>query len=175
MRYKSIPALTPEQLERFWNKVEVNHPAGCWEWSGKPNTHGYGVFWLQHQGFMAHRVTRTLLVGDLAEDQDGDHMCRNHRCCNPDHIRPCSHDENLASGYGLFTLNGRKTHCNNGHEFTPENTYIDYPPNRKPRRVCRECKRSRYDPVKRSAYYQNVEKDRRARIVVTITARDTNG
>ena len=50
------------------------------------------------------------------------------------------------------TPNGEKTHCAQGHEFTPENTRVR---DRKgyPRRECRTCERSR-----RRAYYARTKK-----------------
>ena len=29
---KPIPALTPEQVERFWSKVDRRGNDDCWEW-----------------------------------------------------------------------------------------------------------------------------------------------
>lgn len=36
-----------------------------------------------------------------------------------------------------------KTHCPRGHEYTPENTYIQTGPNRRPGRACRTCVREK--------------------------------
>jgi len=44
-----------------------------------------------------------------------------------------------------FNQNTNKTHCKNGHEFTPENTYI--PPGVK-QRICRACMKQKYEENK---------------------------
>ena len=65
-----------------------------------------------------------------------DHLCRNRRCVNPEHLEPVSRGENVLRGDGHSARNARKTHCIRGHEFTVENSY--YAPNGKGKR-CREC------------------------------------
>src|SRR5690349_6138190 len=64
MRAKSIPTLTPAQIERFWEKVEVYHPAGCWTWTGS-TSRGYGEFKFGRSVYKAHRVAYTLLIGSI--------------------------------------------------------------------------------------------------------------
>lgn len=41
-------------------------------------------------------------------------------------------------------LNARKTHCDNGHEFTEENTRYDHRKNGRIGRSCRQCQRDKY-------------------------------
>ena len=57
-----------------------------------------------------------------------DHLCRVRHCVNPDHMRVCTRKENLLAEGSLSpaNINKRKTVCNSGHEYTPENTYY-YP------------------------------------------------
>jgi len=40
-------------------------------------------------------------------------------------------------------VNARKTHCKNGHEFTPENTYVSHTRG-PPMRQCRQCRKDRW-------------------------------
>jgi hypothetical protein len=85
----------------------------------------------------AHRVLYVWTHGEHTEDTL-DHLCRNRACVNPDHLRPASARENVLRGTGRTAANAVKTHCDNGHEFTAENTYLD------PKtgwRQCRTCKR----------------------------------
>jgi hypothetical protein len=53
-----------------------------------------------------------------------DHLCRNRRCVNPEHLEIVTSVENVMRGEGFGPKNAAKTHCDKGHEFTPENTYI---------------------------------------------------
>jgi hypothetical protein len=39
--------------------------------------------------------------------------------------------------------NARKTHCKNGHAFTPENTYVEIMANGRTRRDCVTCAKDR--------------------------------
>lgn len=134
MRPKSIPQLTPEQIERFWNKVDVPEQVSCcWEWNTWSD-HGYGIFRLNNKRHRAHRIAYTLLMGPIPDGLQLDHLCRNRGCVNPEHVEPVTLRENVLRGYGTTALHRRKTHCARGHEFTPENTR----PHRGGRR-CLQC------------------------------------
>lgn len=136
MQAKSIPTFTDEQQERFWSRVEVQQPAGCWEWRGTIGSRGYGQFTVNYKIYKPHRVAYALLIGDVPADMALDHLCFNKSCVNPDHIRVTTIPENSVRHHGPSGRNARKTHCGNGHEFTPENTY--YFPNGD--RSCRTCR-----------------------------------
>ncbi|MFI5649963.1 HNH endonuclease signature motif containing protein [Streptomyces anulatus] len=92
----------------------------------------------------AHRVAYELLVGPIPSGLHLDHLCHtedascpggpaclHRRCINPRHLDPVTNAENAAR-----SVNARKTHCTNGHEFTAANTRID-----RGHRVCRACDR----------------------------------
>jgi hypothetical protein len=127
--------LTDEQ--RHWAKVDVGHPLGCWEWTGGLNAGGYGRSWHDGDHAMAHRYSYELLVGPIGDDLTLDHLCRNRRCVNPDHLEPVDMRENIFRGYGVARINAEKDACPQGHPYDDQNTY------RHPRgnRVCVECRR----------------------------------
>ena len=90
-----------------------------------------------------HRVVYQLAVGPIPEGCVIAHLrtrgCVYNHCCNPGHLEAVTPAESTAHIDGLAARD-RRRHCPNGHEFTPENTYID--PSRGFRQ-CRECRRGK--------------------------------
>lgn len=127
--------------ERFMEKVDLSDD-GCWLWTAAvTRTEApYGVFWLDRKQVPAHRVSYEIHVGPIPEGLHLDHLCRNPRCVNPDHLEPVTNAENILRGIGPPAVNAVKTHCDHGHQFTPENTY-EYTRNGRTRRSCRACRR----------------------------------
>ncbi len=133
-----MPLVIKDRVAYFWSKVvKITKPDGCWLWSGtiiRPE--GYGRFYkpLTKSGsHLAHVICYELCKGPIPLDHILHHRktCRK-RCVNPDHLSvttPGLHEDAGPS------VNRRKTHCKYGHEFTPENTYID----RNGYRICRTC------------------------------------
>ena len=141
-----------EIVERFWAKVDKSGPNGCWLWTASTRR-GYGHFWWNGRLCLAHRVSWTLLRGEIPEGLTLDHLCRVHGCVNPDHLEPVTQKVNTLRGDTFPRRNSEKTHCAHGHRFTLENT-------RWTRvhgctaRVCRTCKREqtrRRDQKRRDA------------------------
>lgn len=94
---------------------------GCWLWANvAPN--GYGK--IQYRGsdgklvyVSTHRLAYELLVGLIPAGLTIDHLCRVRNCCNPEHLEAVTQQENTRRAKALIT------HCPQGHEYTPENTY----------------------------------------------------
>lgn len=122
-------------IERLWEGLRVNMESGCWEWQAVRGADGYGRLGVRGATVLTHRAMYQLLIGPIPPGLHIDHLCRNRSCCNPFHLDACTHQVNTARSHG----NGSKTHCKNGHEFTPENTYRA--PNTHVRRDCRVCRR----------------------------------
>lgn len=104
----------------------------CWEWAGPRQPAGYGVVVVNGVHLAAHRWTYSLFSGqDIPSGMVACHRCDNPPCVNPAHIfvgtsRDNTHDM-IRKGRGrnpLFEQMRAKTHCAQGHEFTPENTRI---------------------------------------------------
>jgi hypothetical protein len=132
--------------ERFWLKVRINPITGCWPWvAARGTTGGYAQY--KHDGSMkyAHKVAYEVLVGEVPpETPDLDHLCEVRHCVNPDHLEPVTHKENVMRGQGWAPILAARRYCQNGHEFTADNIYID--PRRSGTRACRQC---RYESTKK--------------------------
>jgi hypothetical protein len=114
----------------FWEKV--NKTEGCWEWLGARTGSGYGVFRRQP----AHRLAWIEAHGPIPDGLQIDHLCRNRRCVNPDHLEPVTVRENLLrSPISWAGINARKDICNHGHALAGDNLYRDP----RGRRRCRAC------------------------------------
>ena len=131
---KGVP---PNLEERFWSKVDVGHPLGCWQWTGAKDTSGYGHVTRSRKRKRSHRVAYEYLLGPIPAGLQIDHLCKNKVCVNPDHLEPVTHQENLRRGESPPMKNARRTECRRGHRY--EDVYVD----RDGARHCRECRRVR--------------------------------
>jgi hypothetical protein len=112
-------------------------PNGCWLWTGKVNSRGYGYVPGGTGSIAAHRFSYKAHGRKIPEGMVLDHLCNNRLCVNPDHLNPTTDRENTLRANGPTAVNARKTHCKRGHEFTAENTYR----NHRGHRECWACKR----------------------------------
>lgn len=142
--------------ERFWAMVDV-HLDGCWIWTGRPDSTGYGQInsgGREGELLMAHKVSWAIHGRDVPEGLELDHLCHNadltcaggatcrHRLCvNPSHLEPVTHQVNSLRGRSVSAQNAQKTHCPQGHPYGPES--LPKSDGCKPARVCRTCKRER--------------------------------
>lgn len=138
---RTIAHASPTFEKRFWAKVQKTDT--CWLWTATKTPSGYGSLLLcsgvgWKMDIYAHRASWEMHNGrPVPDDFDVDHLCRNTSCVNPDHLEAVPHAVNIIRGQ---LCNRLKTHCKNGHEFTPENTYT-LPS--KVGRFCRTCERAR--------------------------------
>lgn len=145
--FERLPVQAPESPWRVFERVAAG-PGGCLVWTGSTSLSGYGRIMVGGQQKRAHRIAYELVVGPVPEGLVLDHTCHNRdatcfggpcfhrRCVNPLHLEVVTSGENtLRSPHTLPGANARKTHCVNGHEFTPSNTIIWG----KGSRSCRAC------------------------------------
>lgn len=128
--------LTPDQVRRFWDRVDVT--SMCWTWQGPLNQQGYGVFGFNGTSTMAHRASFMLCYGSIEPGLVIDHMCRNTSCVNPEHLDQVTPQENTRRSPIAYPAR-----CVNGHEFSPENTAMYMHATGKRGRYCLICSRER--------------------------------
>ena len=131
---------------------QIHHEpmSGCWLWVGNVDRGGYGTIakWKKdgRKGSRAvHKVIYEILVGDVPDGLQLDHLCEVKPCVNPQHLEPVTPRENTQRSIRSRGLNSvaatlrdsnlAKTHCPHGHPYSGENLYVR--PNGV--RECREC------------------------------------
>jgi HNH endonuclease len=125
---------------RFWEKV--NKTSTCWIWEGarKGRDNDYGCIMIDYKSTYAHIVGYELKKGPIPKGMTLDHLCRNRLCVRASHLEPVTGKINTLRGLGPTAINARMTHCNRGHEFTKENTYVGNNGSRQ----CKACRRENY-------------------------------
>lgn len=104
-------------LVRFWAKVDTSGgPTACWPWmASTKGKSGYGQFNVGGNRIInAHSMAYEVMVGPVPEGRTLDHTChseavargecldaadcRHRLCCNPEHLEPVTHGENVRRG-----------------------------------------------------------------------------
>lgn len=133
--------------ERLMAKLkDVN---GCWEWQGYIHTSGYGRYYKSHgKTFLVHREMYKYVKGEIPEDLVIDHLCRNRKCANPDHMEVVTRGENVLRGTAPSAQHAKVTHCPQGHPYSGTN--LAHSLNQKTGNLARVCKACRkiYDAKK---------------------------
>jgi len=120
--------VTPNDLIRFWCKVELS--GSCWNWTACLNQYGYGCFLFNKKPVLSHRFSYELFKEEIPTELVIDHLCRNRSCVNPDHMETVTIKENIRRGYWA-----QKTHCPKGHPYSGENLIKEISGGRR----CRIC------------------------------------
>ncbi len=166
MTIRRVRTVFKTEAERFWPKVDKHGPVPaarpelgpCWIWTGGRIPTGYGHFSKTQlpgtlvRRILAHRWAYEELIGEIPEGLEMDHLCRNHACVNPAHLEPVTRRVNVLRGIAGDVNGSRqraKTHCPQGHEYTPENTWSG-----NGHRQCRTCDRDRKRAKAMSRLYQ---------------------
>jgi hypothetical protein len=84
-------------LECFFDKINVLE-SGCWEWTGSLDTCGYARMYDGVNVISAHKFSYEYFTKPIPVGLEFDHLCRNRRCVNPEHLEPVTHLENIRRG-----------------------------------------------------------------------------
>jgi len=113
---------------------KIDTTSHCWIWTSTTNNKGYGRFSVNAKPVLAHRFSYELFKGDIPTGMELDHLCRNPKCVNPNHLEAVTHKENgLRGNSGLWQK--LKMHCPKGHPLKEPNLV-----KRKHSHPGRECK-----------------------------------
>lgn len=78
--------------ERFYSRVDAS--GECHQWIRGKDTGGYGLFRVDGRNRPAHRIAYELAYGPFDPALHVDHICHNHACVNPKHLRLATRSQN---------------------------------------------------------------------------------
>lgn len=126
-------------MEKLFAKI--NKTETCWEWLGEITDRGYGRVYVQGRNKSAHRHLYEVFKGEIPRELEIDHLCRNRKCVNPEHLEAVTHAENMRRAWLEKMKIGLKQTCVHGHPLTGKNLYIVTDKrNGKQWRNCKKCK-----------------------------------
>ncbi len=77
---------------------DVDAATGCWNWKHSLQASGYGQINIGGKPVTAHRAVYEKYRGEIPHGLHIDHLCRNRKCVNPEHLEPVTQRENLRRG-----------------------------------------------------------------------------
>lgn len=126
-------------IERLMRRVVIDDDTRCWVWQGAVSQTGYGRIGeggTSKRTLSTHRLSYEHHVGQIPDGLELDHTCSNRRCCNPDHLEPVTHAENLRRGQGSSARAVRTGRCHRGHSLDDALMWDG-------KRTCRTCRKLR--------------------------------
>ena len=100
----------------------------------------YGMMRFNGKPVHPHRLAAMLWLNYDINDNEHEichiRSCQYKNCINPEHLYIGTRSENTLDSVCIKThVSSRKTHCPQGHPYSPENTFLA-----QGRRRCRQCK-----------------------------------
>ena len=123
----------------FKDKIEREAGTECWLWRGSTHKTGYGQVMRNYKNLLAHRAVYEDMRGTIPKGLTLDHLCRNRRCVNPDHLEIVTRGENVLREDAGSSKRSQDTM--RGHPFDAANTYHYMTSRGRPARNCRACRR----------------------------------
>ena len=96
-------------------RVDIREPNECWPWLGSiMKSIGYGFLWTLHRKgkrrvVLAHRIALSIRM-DIPKGKMALHECDYKICCNPLHLFPGTHLNNMADMYAKQRHTKGETH-----------------------------------------------------------------
>lgn len=86
--------------QTYYKIVDTGYKTPCWIWTKSRNPKGYGILIRQSaekksKNYLAHRYQYEVVHGPLSSDVELDHQCGIRPCINDEHLKPCTHTENM--------------------------------------------------------------------------------
>lgn len=136
-----MPKKEPAHV-RLERRLKRDPETNCLVWTGPVTSSGYGHIQVGYgegrRTVGVHVVAYETRLGSVPSGLVIDHLCRNRRCCNPDHMEAVTRRENTLRGASPPAVQAASATCAQGHPWAPETTYTG--PNGK--RRCRICLRA---------------------------------
>lgn len=156
-------------------KCSVDADSGCWLWLGYVDKENYGRWRIPGSGNNptgAHQVAYALYKEQVPKGMQLDHTCHDpktcaggitcvhRRCVNPEHLVACTPKQNRSADRAISGgWNRSKTHCNRGHEYSEENTWLT----KQGHRLCKSCIKSAKSAARLAGYVRvRAKRDRLA-------------
>lgn len=99
---------------------------GCWVWTGYVDKKtGYARFNYPGRSILAHRTSYELFKGPIPDGLHIDHLCRNRRCVNPDHLEAVAQTTNTHRGLSPLIAANHMQVCVRGHSYAEHSYYRD--------------------------------------------------
>ena len=119
-------------LTDFYDRIKFNEQTWCWDWQGEITWGKYGRISIRRKRVLVHRFSYELFKGKIPDGLEIDHLCRNRKCCNPQHLEAVTRSTNLSRGHNH---NRDKNHCPQGHPYSGKNMIT----RKNGSRECRQC------------------------------------
>lgn len=149
---KDITEISLNHLNRLLTETVLTD-SGCHEWQGGLNINGYGYVQSGGRAIQAHRLAYFAEHGTIDPLLTIDHLCRNRKCVNPEHLELVTVSENTKRM--IRALN--RTHCPRGHNLEGDNLIKSL---LEKGRACRSC-----DIAGRAARHRSLTGEERERYI----------
>jgi|SRR5271156_152235 len=91
---------------RLLARIDVRDDHECWPWTATRMKRGHGQLRVGKKALLAHRAVWEWNNGPVPAGLYVRHMCNHGWCCNPNHLAPGTHADNMADAAVFGTQRG---------------------------------------------------------------------